>query len=85
MGEYKRSGQTQEAFAQKRGVTVSALRYWIYKERGRSSRPVGLVPVGVATTGGYFEVRVGQVGLRFEVGTEPAYVVSLLRELSGPC
>ena len=79
--------QTQDAFARQRGVPVSSLRYWLYKGRQRRTggSRVGLVPVAVTTAAGHFEARVGDVGLRFDVGTEPGYVVALLQGLLRPC
>ena len=86
VGEYERSGLSQEAFAQKKGVKVWSLRYWIYKERRKEQGRVGLVPITLTgSASGHFEVRVGEVGLRFEVGTRPEYVVAVLRELGRSC
>ena len=48
---YRRSGQTQAAFARSRGVGVAALRNWLYRDRPAAPRRVrgagGFVPVRV--------------------------------------
>jgi hypothetical protein len=62
VGEYERSGLSQEAFAQKKGVKVWSLRYWIYKERRKEQGRVGLVPITLTgSTSGHFEGRTGVV------------------------
>ena len=90
VGEFERSGLTQADFAERRGVLVGTLRYWIYKLRGetRAAEPksVELVPVRVASSAvRHFEAQVAGVGFRFEVGTEPGYVAAVLRELGAAC
>lgn len=48
---YRRSGQTQTAFARSRGVGVAALRNWLYRDRPAAPRAdggtSGFVPVRV--------------------------------------
>ena len=36
---YRRSGQTQTAFARSRGVGVAALRNWLYRDRPVAPSP----------------------------------------------
>ena len=69
------------------GVSVAALRSWIYRlrrERGSVSEP-RLLPVRVVASspavGDALEVVVGEIRVRVPSGTDPAYVASLLTAL----
>jgi hypothetical protein len=64
---YRRSGQTQTAFARSRGVGEAALRNWLYRDRSpapRSARGAGgFVPVrliGEGRSGGVGDVPGGR-------------------------
>jgi hypothetical protein len=46
IGQFERSGLTQEAFAEQRGIPVSTLRAWIYKLR-RATEEAPVLPVAV--------------------------------------
>ena len=64
----------------------SSVRYWLCKQRRQDPQELRLVRVSVTGTAcGCFEARVADVGLRFEVGTDPEYVVRLLRALGRSC
>ena len=54
LAEYRGSGQTQESFARSRGVSVAAMRNWLYRRTGAIAAPTrpqarrvanGFVPV----------------------------------------
>ena len=101
VAEYRRSGQTQEAFARSRGVGVAALRNHLYR-RGADERNVGrargFVPVRLrgesepARAGtepvaqALLVVRWPQ-GASVELHVDPGApgVAELVRSLLGPC
>ena len=89
--ELERSGLSQREFAERRGVSVHTLRYWIYRSRAEQQperRPPPLLPVRVVPSpapvarGGEVELILpGGCLLRFATGTDPAYVAALIRAL----
>jgi transposase-like protein len=91
--ELKQSGMSQVQFARRRGVALSTLQYWLRKLRDESgskdrrSRAVKFLPVRVTRSAidsqRRWEAEVGTVRLRFEVGTDVAYVAALLERLGG--
>jgi hypothetical protein len=93
--EFENSGLTQVEFAKRRGIKLTTFRqgYSVARKRlGRDStqQPVRFVPVKVGDVdrgrpGRLFEACMGQLSLRFEVGTDVTYVVSLLGQLSRAC
>ncbi|NPC72378.1 IS66 family insertion sequence element accessory protein TnpA [Corallococcus exiguus] len=86
---FEASGQTQREFALARGVRLSTLQSWVYRaRRSAPSRvePVRLLPVQVATTPAAPEsllevVAASGARVRFAVGTDVAYVASLVAAL----
>lgn len=88
IARYRASGQTAEVFAAKHGLTLSTLRWW--SSELRSTRPatstdrveVREVIVAESARGNEsFEIGVGPVVMRFEVGTDPRYVSALVTAL----
>jgi len=84
----ERSELTHSEVAARHGVSVSALRSWIYRlRRERGSVGPGeprLLPVRIAASPAvreFVEVVVGEVLVRVPTGTDPAYVASLLAAL----
>lgn len=82
--EYEGGHWTQQQFAKRRGVAVSTLQYWL--RRVRQARPKGnakMLPVRLATVDasapGHVQVFVAGTELRFSVGTDPAYIASVVR------
>ena len=74
---FEQSGATHAVFAHRMGVTVGALRHWLYKLRREGSfrsesTSVRLVPVEVTGASGaeLVEVGVGGAVVRFRVGTD---------------
>ena len=97
----ERSGVTQEAFAEERGIPVTTLRSWIYRLR-REKQPkrqskVPLLPVRVITSpaptargweseAGPIEVELGEVlRLRFPSGTPASVIAELVVLLRARC
>src|SRR5262249_27954402 len=90
--ELSRGGMTQVQFARRRAVALSTLQYWVRKlrreretGRGRSKR-LKFVRVCVregtaADRQQWWEAQVGTMRLRFEVGTDTAYVAAVLERL----
>ena len=93
--EFEISGLTQSEFANSRGVKLTSSRNGYYsvrsgKKANRKDRAVRFVPVRIggvppSDPSRVFEVRVGQLSFRFEVGTDVRYIVSLLTQLSSAC
>src|SRR5437868_1152253 len=95
VGQFEKSGLTQEAFAAERGIPVGTLRSWIYRlRRERQEEEAPLLPVRVISSPALsarrpddeqvvIEVSLGDsVRLRFPTSTAPsaiAEVVALLR------
>ncbi len=87
--DYEASGEAHASFARRRGVTVSALRHWLYRLRrerhgqAAACAAVRLVPVTVAAAPCSELVEVGVDGLvlRFRAGTDVGYVAGLVAAL----
>jgi transposase-like protein len=93
VGEFERSGLTQESFARQRGIPVTTLRTWIYKLRRERKASVSLVPVRVvastapmargataATVEIEIELKTG-VRLRLSTAVDLDYVTALAQRL----
>src|SRR5438128_2460539 len=90
VGQYERSGLTQEAFAADRGFPVATLRWWISRLRRDGKEAAPLLPVRVlASTApsargagdGWpgIEVTVGDaLRVRFPDGTPPSMIAELV-------
>lgn len=90
---WRRSGESAGEFAARSAVSDRTLRWWAWKlERGtrakrerttRAPAPIEIAleeaPVGA---GGRVELVVGDVVLRVETGTDPAYVALLVNRLA---
>lgn len=93
--EFENSGLTQGEFAKRRGITLSTFRQRYYAVRKRlradtTQPPIHFLPVKVSDQprgvgNQVVEVRLSQLLLRVEVGTDAHYVVSLLSQLSRSC
>ena len=95
VGQFERSGLTQDAFATERNIPVGTLRSWIYRLRADGDDEAPILPVRVVAstapvarrlveeTTTAIEVELGDaVRLRFPPTTAPsviAEVVALLR------
>jgi hypothetical protein len=67
---YRRSGQTQTAFAAEHGIEVGTFRQWLYRRDQKAEAPGRLLPVRVVEDGG----RVPAVVVRFPGGVEVEFV-----------
>lgn len=97
VGQYEKSGQTQEAFAAARGIPVGTLRSWIYKLRESEADSAPLLPVRVVAStapsarqlgdeGGAVELVVDEsLRLRFPLGTTPAVIAEVTARLRARC
>ena len=97
VAQYEKSGLTQEAFAEERGIPVGTLRNWIYRLRREGEEGVPLLPVRVVGSpapsarqresgDGAIEVEVGDlVRLRFPQGTAPSAIAELVALLRTQC
>src|SRR5207245_5723410 len=93
--ELERSGQSIAQFCARRGLEPRTVQWWRWKLRRAGSMiatpaaSIRLVPVdviesaGTADGGAPIEIACGDFALRVAVGTEPAYVASLLAALRG--
>jgi len=45
--QFERSGKTQEAYAKERGIPLSTLQWWIYRQRREEQESTPLLPVRV--------------------------------------
>lgn len=74
------AGETQRAVAERFGVSVSAVRYWVTQRR-RAGVPE-MLPVRVAARSSVgLELEVDGVVVRLPDAVEPAYVAELVRAL----
>jgi hypothetical protein len=80
---WKGSGETQRAFAERRGVPLSTLQSWIYRRRRtRSSRLIEVRVAAPAREVGPAEVALPNgLAVRISVGTEPAWASALIKSL----
>ena len=90
IAEYRSSGMSSKAFARKRRLNLSTLRWWAAELRDESpTEIVEFVPIeasaAVVPTCSVVEARVGAVTLRFESGTDVEYVSELLGRLDAAC
>jgi len=97
IGQYEKSGQTQEAFAAARGIPVGTLRSWIYKLRQGGAESTPMLPVRVIAStaptarqdedeGGAVELVVDEwLRLRFPRGTPPALIAEVTARLRSRC
>lgn len=87
--EFEASEETQAAFAQRKGFSVAALRYWRPRLQREHEQSVGdevrLVPVTITSpvTPDVVEIGVGDVVLRVRPGTDAGYVAQLVAALRG--
>src|SRR5262245_48386192 len=97
VSDLERSGQGIAQFCARRGLAPRTVQWWRWKLRraeamvSSSAASIRLVPVdviasaGTADGGAPIEISFGDFALRVAVGTEPAYVASLLAALRGRC
>ena len=98
IGQYEKSGQTQEAFAEARGIPVGTLRSWIYKLRQSGIDSTPLLPVRVIAStaptarqreeeeGGAVELVLDEsLRLRFARGTSAALIAEVTARLRARC
>jgi hypothetical protein len=82
---FRASGLKQREFAQREGITVSALQNWLYCPKGRkTARPsAGFVRVLGARPDGNTVVRLGTaVSIEFAATPEANYLAALARALT---
>jgi transposase-like protein len=86
--EAERSELTHAGVAERHGVSVAALRSWIYRLRrergGTGSSEPRLLPVRVTALSvarESLEIVVGDTLVRVPAGTDPAYIASLVTAL----
>ncbi len=78
------SGGGHAAVATRFGVSVGALRSWVYKlRRERSGAPaVSLLPVTIRPSTSSLQVDCGPHRLHFAAGAEPRYIAAVLRAIA---
>ena len=85
--DYATSGETHVAFARQRGVSVGALRHWLYKLRredtSRVAAPIRMLPITItpSPTPERLEIDVEGLVLRFRAGTDVGYVAQVVTAL----
>jgi hypothetical protein len=85
VAEAEGSGVSHAEIAVKHRVSLSALKYHIYKSRKSERAPAGrprLLPVRFAAEPMMLQAQVGAVRLSFAEGCAPSYVAALLTALS---
>jgi len=83
VAEAETAGISQAAVAARHRVSVSALRYQVYKARGaRGNGAPRLLPVRVSEERLTLQAQCGVIRLAFPEGCDPAYVASILAALS---
>jgi len=93
IAEFERSQLTQKSFAQRRGIALATLQWWLVKLRRERQSSVSLVPVrviastapvarGRADADHAIEIELGTgVRLRLAIGADLDYVVALAQRL----
>ena len=90
VGEFKRSGMTQEEFCRARSLSLGTFQHWYYRQlrpttlarpspamvRVRMSAPPATAPIEASIAGG--------VVLRFLAGADPQYIATLIRSVGAP-
>jgi hypothetical protein len=84
------AGETIAVVARRRGVRAKTLAWWKWKLGSERKRCPQLLPVVVRQTKAVasartIEVRIGQVRMRIESGTDVKYVADLVAALRGAC
>lgn len=85
---FRASDLTQRQFAERKGITVSALQSWLYKPNGqqqhaKASAPSFVRVVEAQAPGGAVVVSVGDaITVTFAVSPEPNYLAVLVRALA---
>ncbi len=98
---YEKSGKSVPAFCAERRLKVSTFKWWRWRLRDTppaaaraplSADEVRLIPVDVVglaaartTKPTSIEIRISNVSVRVEVGTDAAYVAALVTELRSRC
>lgn len=97
IGQFEKSGLTQEAFAEARGIPVATLRSWIYRLRREEEDeeapilPVRVIPSTAPVSARPVEAEVieveldGRLRLRFPVSTPPSAVAEVVALLRSRC
>jgi transposase-like protein len=81
VARYRASGLTQREFAEREGVTLSALQGWLYR-RGKSSASCGrFVEVVPATPTERVEVRVGSIRIVLPAAASADRIAAIVRAL----
>lgn len=74
-------GASRVEVAKRHGVSVGWLGKWCRRLERDSGSKATLLPVRVVSSSRRIELRVGDIRLSFEEGTDPGYVAALAREL----
>jgi len=97
IGQFERSGLTQERFAEDRGIPVATLRSWIYRLRREGTNEAPLLPVRVVALtapparrgeeeAGAVEIDFGgALRVRFAAGTPAQTIAELVVLLRDRC
>jgi hypothetical protein len=90
VGEFEKSGLKQKEFAEKTGISLGALQFWLYKLRRETKSP-RFLPIHVVASAAPLArgdaVMVMEAALpsglllRFTVGTDPRYLAELFGAL----
>lgn len=82
---YEASGMSQAAFAEREGVSVNTVQYWLRRSRDAAPEAVRFVEVvgEVAQSQVACVVAIGEAEVRFYELPPPEYVAALAGELRG--
>ena len=87
VARFRVSGQTAEVYAARHGLNVWTLRWWssrigtVAPAAGVSLREI-VVEQAASEPSSNFELLLGGITLRFEVGTDPRYVAAVAAALA---
>ena len=79
--EYRRSGLTQKVFAQSKGISLSALKSWLYPPREQSRHDKARFVEVTSNSNERLEVRVGPVEIHVPVSFDDERVATLVSAL----
>ena len=80
--KYRESGLTQRDWCEQEGINLSALRYWVKRERWEKQK-CALVPIEVRRPEkfGILKIEVSGIRIQVEGGSDPVLLAKVLKEL----
>lgn len=92
LSEFGASGETQKAFAQRRGIRWTTFRNWLYARRSKTpaKAPISLqeISIGPLLGGNEWIAEIALSGgtvVRLKAGADPAWATAIIQPLFRPC